>query len=256
MKNRYSIYIIALAVALCSISCTTQEPYGKNTTRRDIAYLWSLARHGSVAIREDISVRGMVVANDKFNEVTKSIIVADMSGGIEVAIDSYNTESIAPLFSHVELNISGLHIGRQGIKCILGAPPTGEYVVDRIAERDISKYIRPCDNDDTIRAKQMSIAEIDRSYLLHYVYVDGVRFIDEERSAKWCDRDTTGNYIESIRHLTDGKDTLRVVCSAECNYAATDIPKGMVSLYGVIDYAKQDIALRITHYQALSPAHR
>lgn len=205
-----------------------------------------------MAIREAITIQGTVVANDKYDEISKRIVVADESGGIEVAIDMDNIESKIPLNSNIEIRVGGLYIGRQGKKCILGTKPTGEYVVDRLKESEIPLYIRFTDNKETVRAKRMKIAEIENRHLLHYVCIDDVEFIDEELGLEWCDCDSLNQYVESIRHITDGRDTLRVVCSAECEYASAQLPEGKLKMYGIVDYAQRDIALRITNNHSLS----
>jgi hypothetical protein len=200
-----------------------------------------------VAIKEDITISGTVVANDKYDEITHRIVVADNSGGIEIAIDSENIDVIFPLFSNVDVSVSGLYIGRQGGKCVLGKKPTGEYAVDRIKERELELYIRPNKDIATLEATKMRIADIGTEHMLHYIYLNDVRFIDEESGLSWCDCDKFGQRINTIRHLTDGVDTLRVICSKECTYAASELPHGERICYGIVDYAEGDIALRITN---------
>lgn len=256
MRSYNHIVVIGLLIALLNIGCSADSYHDDSNRQRDIAYLWSLSKDNSVAIKEVATIRGMVVANDKLNEVTHRIVVVDGSGGIEMAIDAENIDNIIPLYSTIEINVSGLYIGRQGRKCVLGTRPTGEYVVDRVAERDLPLYITSCDHEELIEATPMRIANVESRHLLHYICLDGVRFIDEEVGLAWCDRNAEGRHIESIRHLTDGTDTMRVVCSAECSYASAKLPSGMLHCYGIVDYAQGDLALRIVDGLALSSPTR
>jgi hypothetical protein len=243
--------IIATILTLLA-ACSTYEEYKGPTGEVDILYLWSLVRHGSRAIDSDLSIRGTIVANDKLNELNNSIVVADKSGGIEIAIQCDDIDSHLPLFSDVEVTLAGLNIGRVGSKCVVGHRPSGEYVVDRIDQRDIYLYIKPIGLPHSTPAKHLSISEIDMSHMLNYVCVENVRFIDEEQGLLWCERDTvTHRYVTTLRHLTDGIDTLRVVTDKECRYASAPLPSGDITCYGIIDYYNRDVALRISDNQVL-----
>lgn len=237
--------MIFVCAASYLIGCGSESHYRNNSKSYDIAYLWSLARYGSVDIKEDITFCGTVVINDKLDEVTNRIVVADKSGGIEIAIDSENINRIIPLFSNVRVSAMGLSIGRQGRKCVLGKHPTGEYVVDRLTEKELPYYISEAHDIKTLDAQVIKIADINTEHLLHYVCVENVRFVDEEVGLTWCDCDEFGECINTIRHLTDGTDTLRVACSKECIYANEPLPADNLRCFGIIDYVESDIALRI-----------
>ena len=223
----------------------------------DIAYLWSLVKGNTKYIGRNLSIRGTVVANDKLKELNNSIVVVDQSGGIEIAIDSDNIDAYIPLFSEVEVKLSGLNIGRVGSKCVIGKPPTGEYVVDRIAEKEINLYIAPHLNTPDIPTRHLRIGEIEMKHLLHYICVEDVHFIAEEQDKAWCDKDSiTHRRITTIRHLTDGVDTLRVIVDKACKYSSASLPMGNITCYGIVDYNDRDIALRIIDNQALSTSSR
>lgn len=256
MKRCSPILIIILLTTILHVGCSRDTYYDDTTHRRDIAYLWSLSKDNSIAVKEVATIRGMVAANDKHGEITHSIVVVDDSGGIEIAIDAENIDDIIPLYSTVEVKVAGLYIGRQGKKCILGTRPTGEYVVDRIKERDLALYMTILDREQLIAPKRMDIGDIDNRHMLHYIYIEEAQFIDEEQGLTWCDCNDEGRYIESIRHITDGTNTLRVACSAECSYASAKIPSGKHMFYGIVDYVKGDIALRIVDNQTLSLSAR
>lgn len=245
---RYAL--ISLLVVL--LGCVAEEHPQSEDRVTDIAYLWSLVKRGSQPVTEDITIRGTVVATDKLDEVSHCIVVADDSGGIEIAIDAESINPLIPLHSRVEVVASGLYIGRQGDKCLLGKRPTGQYVVDRIPERELPLYIKMLPEGERVAPKRLEIDEIAAHHLLHYVVVEGVRFVDEEMSLAWCDRDVEGRYINTIRHLTDGVDTLRVICSGECRYAEAELPHGTLKCCGIVDYAFGDIALRITDNQVIT----
>lgn len=236
------------------MGCSWEDSYNSLESKEvDIVYLWSLVKGGSKRIDRNMTIRGTVVANDKFKELNHSIVVVDQSGGIEIAIESDNIEALIPLYSEVEVRLSGLHIGRVGSKCVIGMPPTGEYVVDRINERDINLYITPYLNTPNIPTRYLRVGEVGMQHLLNYICVEDVRFITEEHDMTWCDRDSlTNRYITTIRHLTDGVDTLRVIVDKACGYSSASLPTGDITCYGILDYNDRDFALRISDNQVLS----
>ena len=52
-----------------------------------IAYLKSRYNGLSTNIKDDVSIKGTVVANDLFGEFYKRLVLVDDSGGIEISID-------------------------------------------------------------------------------------------------------------------------------------------------------------------------
>jgi hypothetical protein len=134
---RRTAHYISLILCLLLASACSKDSSQNNPQRVSIAYLWSLCSERSVAIKSDIYIEGHVVANDKLGEKHKSIVIADNTGGIELKIEDEKINSYIPLFSHVELRCSGLHVGREGGKTVVGAPPTSEHVVDRITPDNI-----------------------------------------------------------------------------------------------------------------------
>lgn len=246
------IAIIAIITTLLP-SCTTDEGYNRGHKGVvDIVYLWSLVDHGSTTINSDISIRGTIVANDKLNELNKSIVIVDNSGGIEIVMDCEAIDAKLPLFSDVEVTLSGLSIGRVGSKCVVGKRPLGEYVVDRIPEQEIDLYITPIAQPHAQPSHHLHIGEIESHHILNYICVENVRFIDEEHGRLWCERDSiTHRYVTTIRHLTNGIDTLRVVVDKECQYSSAPLPSEDITCYGIVDYYDRDIALRISNQQVL-----
>lgn len=204
-----------------------------------------------MAIKSDIYIEGHVVANDKLGEKHKSIVIADNTGGIELKIDDEEINSYIPLFSHVELRCSGLHVGREGGKTVVGAPPTSEYVVDRITPDNIFNYLTIRDNDIALKSDKLTIDELNEYKMLRYVNIHNLQLVEEEAGKMWCERDqTTPNaYLTTIRHFCCEQDTLRIVTDGKCHYASENMPQHRCSMQGVVDWHDGDIALRITSHQ-------
>lgn len=238
---------IALFIScLLLVGCTTDSH--QRSRKVSIAYLWSLSSDRSVAVREDCYIEGRVVLTDKFSEVQRVSVIADASGCIELKVDSRNVERLLPVDALVRVRCSGLCVGREGRKVVLGAPPTSEYVVDRIAETQIYNYAEVVDMWDTSDyAVRMALGDICADDVMRYVDIDGVSFVGADEGIRWCDCDADGEFTESLRRLTDGVDTLRVVVGAATEYAADILPRGTLRCRGIVEWYRDSVALRIAH---------
>ena len=242
---------LILSLLLSLASCTTESitsPRGEVS----IAYLWSLCSERSIAIKKDLYIVGYVVANDKLGEKNKAIVIDDGSGGIELKVEGEDINAVAPLFSRVMLRCSGLNIGREGGKTVIGRAPTAEYVVDRIDKDDLLNYLSLLNSQNTAPAgESLAIGEIDSHKMLRYVTLSNLQLVDEELGMTWCDVDpyNPGQYQTTVRHFHNLTDTLRVVIDHRCYYADQKPPQQCCTMHGIVDWHDGDIALRITAQQ-------
>lgn len=214
-----------------------------------IAHLCSMARDNSQPIREDAIVKGYVVANDCLGELPGAVIIDDGSAGIKVMIDTERVADYLPLYSSVTLYCSGLYIGRQGRGVVVGERPTADFVVDRIDKKHILDYMAVDDGVALPKPLRCTLTELRMGDAYRYVAVEGVSVVEEERGFAWCDRDPlTGFYQNSVRHITDGTDTLPVVVSKECVYAQEALPLYTFRCEAVVDIYEGEVALRITNH--------
>ncbi len=237
--------VLYISLLLGAIGCRGSEEAVVES--RSIASLWSYIGRETVLITEDISLRGYVVANDKYGELRRAIVVEDGSAGVMVELDMEDVELSIPLYSRVEVNCSGLWLAAVGPKLMLGAEPMGDFVVDRIPASKALNHISVLrESSDTPTIARRSIAELGYRDMLRYVSVAGLRLVDSEHGTLWTDVDSlTGRPITSVRHFVDANDTLRVVTDARCHYATDYIPTLELIISGVVDWYDGDIALRI-----------
>ena len=237
--------VLCISLLITLLGCSHNEDIV--TDYNSIASLWSYARRGTMRITEDIYIRGTVVANDRYGELNRAIVVADDSGGVMVELDMDDIANHYPLHSMVQIRCSGLWLGTVGPKLILGAEPTGEFVVDRIPEDMALNTITELhNNDDTPTIRHRNIAELEYRDVLSSALFEGLRLVDVEHGMLWTDKDLlTDKPITTVRHFAQGDDTLRVVTDAGCIYATEPIPTTELSICGVIDWYDSDIALRI-----------
>lgn len=212
-----------------------------------IEHLKTLAKGDATIIVSDIYIEGYVVANDLYGEYYKSIVLCDESGGIEISIDSRDLAVLFPLSARVVVHCSSLALGDYGGQLTLGAQPTAEYSVDRIAELDIARYFtidktNPC----VIKPQKVAIAELTPALVGDYVMLEGVTF-GSQAGMMWCDKDLeTGDFITTKRLLTDGSgEQIMLTFIPSCTYAAETIPSGEGVVCGIVEYFDGEYSLRV-----------
>lgn len=249
MREFVQILYISISLVLLG-ACSGDVATPEADAVVSIAHLCSMARGSSQPIKDDIVVRGRVVANDCLGELPGAVIIDDGSAGIKVMVEAERVTDYLPLYSSVTLYCSGLYIGRQGRGVVVGARPTADFVVDRVAEKHIFDYMVVGDADDGCVPLRRTLAEIELGDAYRYVVVEGISVVEEEQGLAWCDRDPlTGFYQNSVRHITDGTDTLPVVVSKECVYAQEVLPPLTFRCEAVVDIYEGEIALRITNHR-------
>lgn len=241
--------VLSISLLLFAVACD-RDSDKERSHHCSIAHLWSYVGYSTVIIPDDIYVEGYIIANDKYGELNKCVVVADSSGGVAINIDTDNVERMLPLYSRVRVNCSGLWIANNGTKLLLGAKPTGEYLVDRIPAKSVLYHIHPLPGDDSLPVvNQRTIATLHDRDMLTMVSIEGLSLVEEEHGAMWADIDpNTGRTIDTQRHFTDSCDTLVVVVAASCHYAKESIPNKPLRLSGIVDKYAGKTALRVINH--------
>lgn len=248
-------------IVLCSlwlaVACSATKPEFSEIPDDDtesglvsIAYLKSRCKGLSTTIKSDISIKGTVVANDTFGEFYKRLVLVDESGGVEVLIDRERLYADFPHSANVSVTCNGLAVGRVGGKVVLGAKPTGEYTADRIADGDVAKYLHWQRGDVTAAMpRKVRIADLGIEHVSDYVMLEGVHFVDVEVGACWCEN-ADDVLADTERHVADSEGNLLIIrVAGSCEYAAEEIPSGIGSLCGIVDYSGDRFFLRITNHE-------
>jgi len=214
-----------------STSPVGETPAGE---RISVAELKSLCRGQSTVLTSDLVVAGSVTANDEQGELYKMLILQDDTGGIEIRLDSERLYARYPVGMRIEVLCQGLALGDYGGKVILGAAPAGDYVVDRIAESDFPRYLRPAGWQWRTPAPHRRFADLSLRLADTYLRLEEVVFSAEEQGQPLCRPDTAA--LTTERHLIDAAgDTLALRIRPECLYAAEPVPSGTGSVIGILD---------------------
>lgn len=245
--------LCAILLSSCASSLEDESKYeGREVS---IAHLKSLCRSQAEAIKEDLIIVGRVVANDKLGELNRAIAIMDDTAGVELKIDVDYVDLEIPLYSEVAIRCSGLWLGREGEKIVLGSEPTSHYVVDRIASNELFNIVKRVTlPNDMPMSRRRTIAEVNPLDMNCLVRIENIRFTEAEDGLRWCDIDEqTGRYITTLRYAEDDTGVIGVVVDGNCDYRMENIPTEVVTCYAIVDsYASQRV-LRITNHGVIRP---
>ena len=199
---------------------TVRPPEPQNS----VAYLKSLCDgKSSVAIAQDITIRGFVTANDLYGEFHRTIVVEDASGGISIAAEGSPLADLYPFGIVATVRCNGLTLCDYGGKIQLGTTP-GDGGAGCIPREELARYIRTEPPGGETPSAQLLTFDTDPE---------------------------TGRAVATEREIVDTRGrTFTVRTAATCVYAKEPLPQGTGSLYGIIDYFAGKYTLRVTNREA------
>ncbi len=248
--SRFIALACSLVCVLWLVACSDlalQSPEMPLSGKISIAHLKTLARGISTTIVQDVTIEGYVVANDLYGEYYKSIVICDESGGIEISVDSDDTAYKFPVSSCVTVSCNSLALGDYGGTLILGAQPTGECIVDRVAERDFERYFSvDKSNLRQVEPVKITISELAAQYINNFVFVEDVTF-GEQAGLTWCEKDAeTGEFITTERLLWERSGAcVKVRILHSCDYASGRVPSGYGAVAAMVEYFGDEYVLKI-----------
>ena len=241
--------ISRLLIAICSVAlllgCNNSTEGKDEPQVLNIAHLVSLCHDDHYRIVEECRLRCVVVANDLYGELYKSIIVGDKTGTLQINVDVRNYDECFPLYSEVDIYCCGLMLARVGHRIEMGAAPTGEYPLSNIEEAVVDRYIRRTGHRGTYTPTTRLIAEISPLDIGEIVTIEDVRIEEAESGMFWCDF-VDGEAISTLRTLVDKRGmTLPMRTISTCLYAGERMPQNEISVTGMVDYSDDRYFLRI-----------
>lgn len=210
--------------------------------------------NGTRKITRDITIRAVVTANDRFGEFSKTLLVEDGTGGLEISIDNPALYRQFPIDTEVEIFCNGLAIGDYGGKPVLGAPPSGQYSVDRIPATDQNRFVRVTKPDCGKRCANLyDFSQLKVEDAGRYVRFEGVHIA--EKGVMWCDEEPVTHALLTTERtlVNEAGRTLFVRTLAGCLYATEPVPNGTGSINGIIDYFNGKFSLRVCNREIEIP---
>ncbi len=187
----------------------------------------------------DDIIEAYVISSDEGGNFYKSMYFQPLDGskGFNLSIDDGNvyTKNFQP-GKKVYLKLKGLAFANPtsfAMGLTFGAPPTEQYVVDRLA--NYKNYLIPsCDlvsDDDLVHKITLAQANTD-TFLNTLVEFDNVQFTDESSSGMF-DTFRIDDYDSSLT-ITNGTNSLIVRTSRFANFAGYKVPSGRGKIRGVL----------------------
>lgn len=210
-----------------------------NTTIDDLKALY---RPGSLtAVQEDITIGGVVVADDRSGNYFRSIILQDETGGIEVLINQTNAYNFYPIGRELFIRCKGLVLGEYN-----GVIQLGGYIYIEDGSQQLGDIVAL--NDHIIRGlrvgepepKVTTIDALSADDISTLVRFENVEFASGEVGLPYADPVGRQTLNRTIQDCKGNEITLRT--SGFSIFAAEPIPDGsgtITGIYSVFGTTKQ-----------------
>ncbi len=189
----------------------------------------------------DDLIEAYVISSDEGGNFYKSMYFQPLDGskGFNLSIDETNTytKNLQP-GKKVFLKLKGLAYGNPSsfaMGLTFGAPPTEQYIVDRLFGLTYKNYLIP--SCDAVSEEQLvhhiTLAQANNDTFLNtLVEFDNVQFTDESSSGTY-DTFRDDDYDSSI-YITNGSSSMIVRTSRYANFAGYKVPSGRGKIRGVL----------------------
>ncbi len=244
MKFVNSMFLAAVLFAGCGyndfgeLKVPDHEVVTPNTT---IGFITSQYDGTPLNIDDDIILAGSVTANDLGNNFYRTFVIQDATGAVEVRAGMFDLHNIFPYGRCVAIKARGLVLdGYNGVpqlalRSVDGLPG---YISNRYYP---GSYFWPQKEYEDVVPAVACIAELAEDKCGMLVRIDGLTFVPGEpegRYITWADAGTT-----SYRLFRDGAGAeITVVTSGFADFADGEVPRGRVSLVGILMKGNSDAA--------------
>ncbi len=207
-----------------------------NTT---IAQLKAMYNGKLDSIRDDIIIKGVVVANDESGNLYKQLIIQDETGGIVLGLDKSYLYTEYKLGQRVYIKCRGMYLGDYNKLIQLGYPYNGS--IGRLPEARIPNHIFRDSLPGKVPAPiTLSLAQNNSAYISMLVRVENVKFL--EVGVPFAPQGVSA----TNRTLADlSGNQLVVRTSSYANFASLLTPSGFGTVQGILSIYQTTYQLTI-----------
>ena len=198
-------------------------------------------------LTDDITIAGIVVANDKGGNIFNQIIIDDGTAGISVAIDQNALFGEFPVGRKVYVKCTGLYLvadnnllGLQGAIDLAGDPV-------EIPSNLITKYIVKANTGNAVVPIEIdNINRLNDSFQNRLIKLNDAEFTPEDTSEFYADAINKSSLSRVLRDCNEG--VMEVRTSGYADFANQKTPGGKGSITGIYTVYRTDkqIILRNT----------
>ncbi|WP_300597769.1 DUF5689 domain-containing protein [Niabella sp.] len=205
-------------------------------------------------IYDDITIAGVVTANDRSGNFYKQIVIQDETGGIPVLLDGNNVYTSYPVGRRVFVKLKGMMLGDYGgtIQLGLDSVRDGGYLnLGRIPVAQFDQFIVKGSFGNTVMPRIITPAELStnikdplQSMLVQLV---GYQFAERDTSKTYADPEKGVSAVNfTIRSCERQSIVLRN--SSYASFAALKVPAGSGTITGIYSMfnATQQLFIRDT----------
>jgi len=186
-------------------------------------------------IEDDMTIAGVVVADDRSGNFYKQIVVQDTSSGIVVLLGRSNLYNDFPIGRKVYIQCKGLYLGAYGSFIQLGSTPDITNALSEIPNAMISKYVVKANFDPTqVTARKVSILDLknvtlNTKWLGTLIEVDSAEFILADAGQPYAQDPTISSGTDrTIEDCAGSKVVVRNSGYANFRTALTPTGKGPI----------------------------
>jgi len=264
MKYIQTVYLVVLVSLIASLSSCLKKDFDEppyignvdpnlpvNISIKDLKakYDLSLFSRPPLGITEDLTIYGIVTANDESGNFYKQIMIQDSTGAIAVNINRTNLYGDFPVGRRVYVKCKGLSLGDYGKFIQLGYGTDGSGGLGDIPTGLVDQYVVKGSFPHVVQPLLVSpgdintvVANEDKVGML--IQFDRVQFESGEFGKSYAETPTVGSGTN--RNLKDCNDATIILRTS--NYAAFQaslLPTGSGSLIGIYSRFNNDAQILI-----------
>ncbi|MFN8295036.1 MAG: DUF5689 domain-containing protein [Chitinophagales bacterium] len=211
----------------------TVDPMLPTTSIADLKALFTSGT--PITVTDDITISGIVVADDKSGNYYKTIIIDDGTAGLPVLIDRSGLYNDFPIGRKIYIKCKGLVLGEYNKFLQLGGfidNSDGQPSVGNIPSALISNYIVKGPAGNTVTPiKINSLTELNKSFQARLIEIEPLSFDAADQDKPWADI-ITQQSLSRIASDCDGNE-LEVRTSNFAKFANQHTPTGALKFIGV-----------------------
>ncbi|MEZ5047109.1 MAG: DUF5689 domain-containing protein [Chitinophagaceae bacterium] len=250
---RYATLLLSITVLLAScLKKKFDNPPDTTTIDPNLPVthsIWnfkSLYKGSPLLIEDDITIAGVVVADDRSGNLYKQIILQDTSSGIAVLIGRSGLYTDYPIGRKIYIKCKGLYLGEYNGFIQLGAKPDNSGSLSDIPSALISQYLVKGKFDlNQVTARKVSISDIATQNQINVKWIgtllelDSVQFTGAYANAPYSEPNS-GTSID----LEDCSGLLMIVRTSNfANFRAANTPLGRGGMKAVLTVYNSDMQL-------------
>lgn len=246
----FSIRLIVFSYAVFCAACLKQNAYAapvEATSSDSVITIKALRKLHIMGNVEQVTnaavIIGNIVANDEHDNVYKSIIVQDSTGGIVVLLDGTSLYQSYPVGAQIKLHVKDLYLSdyRRMVQLVASIDTSsGALVTAGIPVPLFSKYMTIVQDHVVISPLLVAPKNLGDSLQGRLIRISEVEFAAADTAQTYADKKNKTGISRSLKFCVGGTIYLRT--SGYADFAGIKTPVGngqVIGVYSVYNTEKQ-----------------